>query len=185
MLQSSIVILVLLLTLLFHVFRFSASPNAFEMTKCFVFILLNVIFMANLEQTSKYCPWDLMICIANRSDEGNQTNDAVWCKMAHGINPLVIKKNTYIFIHPQQPQFWGHLVLEPSLTVYPLILVYCDKCSIHSKPTVNHFFTSCFRSCCLSKLDNIECTIQPTICFICSVYYYHWFVFIHLNCLDI
>lgn len=82
---------------------------------CIYFIMCHIV-MANLEWTRLHCPWDRRICFANRSDEGNQTNDApisvtmmrlslslCLCarKMAHGSSLSAIKKTykEYVCVH--------------------------------------------------------------------------------------
>lgn len=135
---------------------------------CIYFIMCHIV-MANLEWTRLHCPWDRRICFANRSDEGNQTNDApisvtmmrlslslCLCarKMAHGSSLSAIKKNIQrvrVCAQCTLPQVWGHLILKPVEALFsPLAVLWHAFISVHCTASIWRFrsitfFTSCFR----------------------------------------
>lgn len=136
---------------------------------CIYFIMCHIV-MANLEWTRLHCPWDRRICFANRSDEGNQTNDApisvtmmrlslslCLCarKMAHGSSLSAIKKkHTKSTCVCTMHTTTGLRSLDfetgwnAVFTVGSALACFhqCTLYSLHLKVSVNHFFHILFSS---------------------------------------
>lgn len=126
--------------------------------------------MADLEWTRLHCPWDRRICFANRSDEGNQTNDApisvtmmrlslslCLCarKMAHGSSLSAIKKTykEYVCVHNahyhrfEVTWFWNRLKrCFHRWQCFGMLSSVRTLYSLHLKVSVNHFFHILFSS---------------------------------------
>lgn len=156
---------------------------------CIYFIMCHIV-MANLEWTRLHCPWDRRICFANRSDEGNQTNDApisvtmmrlslslCLCarKMAHGSSLSAIKKNIQrvrVCAQCTLPQVWGHLILKPVETLFsPLAVLWHAFISAYTvQPPFEGFGQSLFSHLVFvlaasPNAQKMECT-QFVRCFV-------------------